>query len=165
MASDTKIVDIGFVTLSIPTMSDHHSLRRQFEGRTCGNDEALKDAEELLRSFSKDGPASIKTVIVDSGMMGDLPENLTAIACGLIGINPDSLALLSLAQVGLLASFFREEIEVQRMIPVRIEGKTFGFVWKRANWPTHKQPVFRFHHKDKDVIHHHTHVMLPMPLA
>lgn len=162
---NTKIIDIGFVTLNIPVMSDEHSLWRQFQGRTCGNDDDLKATEELLRSYTKYSAASVKTVVVDSGMMGDLPEIITVSACRSIGIDPNSLAVLSFAQIGLLASFFQEEEGVKRMIPVTMHGKTFGLVWERANWPTRKQPVFRFHHKDKDVVHNHTHVMLPMPCA
>jgi len=157
-----KILDVSSLTICDSGLSDRASLRHQFTDKTCGNNEELNKAYALLGSVP-DCQIIFKMVLVETEpLLGSSPQEIISSACTAIKIPPENLTQPSLGQIGHLASLFDEEEGVQRAIPVIVnDEEMFCILWKRANWPSPKQPVFRCH--GRDPIHGNVWMMLPFP--
>ena len=99
-------------------------------------------------------------VLIESESLSGSPaREIISDACVAVDAASLDLAKMLIAQIGALADLFRDEEAVQRMVPI-VEGeKTVCLLWKRASWPSRKQPVFRFH--DQTHVHGRVWAMLP----
>jgi hypothetical protein len=156
----TKILDVSLLTINIPVLEDEASLKRQFDGRVSGNNEALEAVCVALKN-QKAKPLTVKMVLVETESgLGSSSGEVISSARTAVGLSQDDIIPPSLAQLGSLASFFRGEQDIPRVVPVSKKAGMASVSWKRSSWPQpgRPAPVLRYH---GEPIHGTVWVMLP----